>query len=175
MMKQENKFRPVVKWLCYTGFLLLAYVLQTMPGLFTFFSAKPVWLVAVAVCVAMYEDVLSSAVFCAVAGLLWDISADRLFGFNGLILLVCGVLISLLCIYYLHTRLVNSVWFCAAAMAIQGLLDYVFCFVIWRYDGASAVIWQQILPCLLFTVAVTPLVFLVVKRAAFAFHHAPRA
>ena len=126
-MKQESKLRPILKWLCYAGLLLLAYLLQTMPGFLTFFSAKPVWVAAVAVCVSMYEDVLPSAVFCAIAGLLWDISSDRLFGFNGVILLVCGVAVSLLCIYYLHTRFVNSIWFCAAAMAIQGALDYLFC------------------------------------------------
>lgn len=93
-MKQESKLRPILKWLCYAGLLLLAYLLQTMPGFLTFFSAKPVWVAAVAVCVSMYEDVLPSAVFCAIAGLLWDISSDRLFGFNGVILLVCGVAVS---------------------------------------------------------------------------------
>ena len=174
-MKQESKLRPILKWLCYAGLLLLAYLLQTMPDFLTFFSAKPVWVAAVAICVSMYEDVLPSAVFCAIAGLLWDISSDRLFGFNGVILLVCGVAVSLLCIYYLHTRFVNSIWFCAAAMAIQGALDYLFCFVIWRYDGAAVVIYQRILPCLALTVVITPLVFWIVRKIAFLFHHAPRA
>ena len=92
-----------------------------------------------------------------------------------MILLVCGVAVSLLCIYYLHTRFVNSIWFCAAAMAIQGALDYLFCFVIWRYDGAAVVIYQRILPCLALTVVITPLVFWIVRKIAFLFHHAPRA
>ena len=83
--------------------------------------------------------------------------------------------VSLLCIYYLHTRFVNSIWFCAAAMAVQGLLDYVFYFVIWRYDGAGSVIYLRILPCLVLTVLITPLVFWIVRKIAFLFHHAPRA
>ena len=174
ILKRDHPLRPTVKWLCYAGLLLLAYLLQTMPGFLTFFAAKPIWIVAVAVCVAMYEHVLPSAIFCGIAGLLWDISSDRLFGFNGMILLLCGVTISLLSIYYLHTKIINSLWFCFATLLIQGLLDYLFFFVLWRYAGAESVLWLRILPCMAFTLVIVAPVFYTTRRIAHLFHHAPR-
>lgn len=174
-LKPDHPLRPTIKWLCYSAMLLLAYVLQTMPGFLTFFEAKPIFLVAVAVCVAMYENVVPSAVFCGIAGLLWDISSDRLFGFNGLILMLCGVTISLLSIYYLHTKWINSTWYCAGTLLLQGILDYLFFFVIWRYAGAESVLWLRILPCALLTVAVTPPIFFLIRKTAHLFHHAPRS
>ena len=162
-MKKE-KMMPALKWVLYSLLLLSCYVLQTTPGLFEIFGKKPVLAAALAVCVSMYEGVLSSAFFSMMAGLLWDISSNRLFGFNGLILLCCGVLISLLCIYYLHTRWLNSLLFCTLAMLVQGLLDYLFYYAIWGYPGVSLILVQNILPTLLYTAAVTPLLFLLVRR-----------
>ncbi len=172
---KNKQLQAVLKWGVYSLLLLAAYMLQTMPGFLTIFGAKPVFLVAVAVGVSMYENVLSSGIFCGIAGLLWDISSDRLFGFNGLILLLCGVTISVVCVYFLHTRMLNAVGFCAGTLLVQGVLDYLFCFLIWRYPGAYSVIYRQILPCAAYTVAVFPLIYLLIRKIAFSFHHAPRA
>ncbi len=172
---KNRHLHTVFKWVCYSLLLLLAYLLQTIPGFLTFFGIKPVFLVAVAVGVSMYENVVSSGIFCGVAGLLWDISSDRLFGFNGLILLLCGVTISILCVYFLHTRMLNAIAFCAATLLFQGVLDYLFCYLIWRYPGAYSVIYRQILPCAVYTLVVFPLFYLLIRKIAFSFHHAPRA
>lgn len=161
-MKIE-KLRPALKWLIFALLLLVCYILQTTPGLFEVFHTKPVLIVSLAVCVSMYEGVMSSAFFCMTAGLLWDISSDKLFGFNGVILLFYGLIVALLCIYYLHTKVLNALVFCVGLLLIQGVLDYGFYYAIWNLDS-SWIIWvQHILPTAAYTVLVTPLLFYLVR------------
>ena len=162
-MKKE-KLLPILKWAAYSLLLVLFYAVQTTPGLFQIFGTKPVWIVSLAVCVAMFENVMPSAFFAMTAGLLWDISSDKIFGFNGIVLLVCGMFISLLCIYYLHSKLVNSLLFVTVTILFQGMLDYLFYYAMWSYDGAWIALVQNILPTALYTIAATIPVFLLVRR-----------
>ena len=173
-MKRE-KLMPILKWALYSVLLLLFYVLQTTPGLFQIFGAKPVLILALAVCVSMYEGVMASAMFSMAAGLLWDISSDKLFGFNGLIFLCCGLMISLLCIYYLRTKLWNSLLFCGVTLVVQGLLDYVFYYAIWNLENTHLILLRVILSNAAYTLAVTPLVFLLVRLIENRFTQTPRA
>lgn len=172
-MKKE-KLMPILKWFLFCLLLLLFYVLQTMPGLFSLFGVKPVLILSLAVAVSMYEGVMASAFFSMTAGLLWDISSDRLFGFNGVILLCCGLLISLLCMYYLHTKVLNSLMFCSSIVLLQGLLDYTFYFAVWSLEDAWRILLFQILPTAAYTVAVTPLIFLLIKKIEFKLNNIPR-
>ena len=158
-MKQET-IKPILRWTAYSLLLLAFYALQTTPGLFVIFSVKPILIVSLAVCVSMFEGVLPSAMFGMAAGLLWDISSDKLFGFNALILMLCCMFISLLCIYYLHTKLLNSLLFCTVTLLMQGLLDYVFYYAVWNFDNAWVILVSNILPTAVYTVAATALVFL---------------
>lgn len=161
-MKLE-KMRPALKWITFSLLLLVLYALQTTPGLFEIFGTKPVLVLALAVAVSMYEGVLSGSLFSMVAGLLWDISSDKVFGFNGAILLSCGLFISLLCIYYLHTRLLNALLFCTVTLLIQGLLDYVFDYALWNLDNTWMILVNNILPTAAYTLAVMPLAFYLVR------------
>lgn len=167
-MKQK-KFAPFFKWGIYSLILFLFYILQTMPGLFSLWGVKPVLVFSLVVTVSMFEDVLPSAIFGTVAGLLWDISSDKLFGFNGLIFLLICMTVSLICIYYLRSKLLNSLMFVAAAAIFQGLIEYVFYYVLWGYADAYKILLLHILPTALYTTAVTPLVFLLVRRTASKF------
>lgn len=169
MKPKRRRFVPFFKWGSYSLILFLFYILQTMPGLFELWGVKPVLIMSLAVCISMFEDVLPSAVFGMAAGLLWDISSDKLFGFNGLIFLVISAAVSLLCIYYLRSKLLNSLMFIGAAALCQGFIDYAFYYVLWGYSGVSKILYLHILPTALYTAAVTPLVFLLVRFVASKF------
>ena len=160
---QMVKLRPYLKWSCYYLLLLFLNAIQTTPHLFEIFSIKPVLIVPLVVCVCMFESVMPSAVFSMIAGLVWDVSSDKILGFNGIILIVCGVFISLLCIYYFHTKVMNSIAFCAIVMIFQGLLNYLFYFAIWQYSGSYVVLISDILPTALYTVITTVPIFFAIK------------
>lgn len=159
---QIEKIRPYLKWTIYYLLLIILYALQTTPHLFEVFSAKPILIAPLVICVCMFESVMPSAIFAMFGGLLWDISSDKVLGFNAIIFVLCGVIISLLCIYYLHTKLMNFLGFCASVLILQGLLDYLFYYAIWGYQDAHIVLVSNILPCVAYTTVVgIPVYFLV--------------
>lgn len=163
MTIRMEKLRPALKWVIFSLLLLLLYALQTTPGLFEILGTKPVLILAFAIAVSMYEGVMSSAMFCMVAGFLWDISSDKVFGFNAVILLCCGLMTSLFCIYYLHTKVLNSLLFSSVTLLLQGGLDYLFDYALWNLEGAWVMLLHNILPTAAYTLVVTPLFYYLVR------------
>ena len=68
------------KWGIYGLLLLAAAVLQTTPGLLNIGSVKPVFILPVCLAVALCEGPYAGALFGAVGGLVWDLSAGRTTG-----------------------------------------------------------------------------------------------
>lgn len=171
-MNEDLKLKPTpfIKWGAYSLILLFAYTLQTIPGLFAISSIKPVLILPVAVCICLYEGVLSSSIFSMIAGLLWDISSDKLFGFNAIIFILCGMFISLLCIYYLRTKLVNGILFVTVTALLQMGLDYLFYYAFWGYGDPVSILLYQLLPTVVYTIAITPLPFFLVRGIARRFN-----
>lgn len=175
-MKEDKKFKwiPVIKWLVYSVLLLLAYTLQTTPELFSIAGIKPVLVLPIAICVCMYEGVLSATIFSMIAGLLWDISSDKLFGFNAIIFIICGMLISLLCIYYLRTKLVNAIFFISVTGLIQMGLDFLFYYAFWGYGDPVIILLQRLLPTVVYTVVISPISFFIIRSIARRFNTVAR-
>ena len=78
--RHKRSRSQLLKWVCYALLALLCAVLQTTPGLFQLDAAKPLYLLPLALAVAVFEDAFSGAVFGAVLGLLWDWLAGRTVG-----------------------------------------------------------------------------------------------
>ena len=85
--RRKRSRGQIVKWICYALLGLLCAVLQTAPGLFQFGAAKPLWLLPLALAVAVFEGEFAGAVFGAVCGLMWDWLAGRTVGMLALELL----------------------------------------------------------------------------------------
>ena len=88
---QKIPVRVHLRWVFYALLLLLLYTMQTTPGLFGIAGVRPALVAPAALAIAIYENELAGAIYGAVAGLMWDLSAMRLSGFNGVILCVLCV------------------------------------------------------------------------------------
>ena len=64
--RHKRSRSQLLKWVCYALLALLCAVLQTTPGLFQLDAAKPLYLLPLALAVAVFEDAFSGAVFGAV-------------------------------------------------------------------------------------------------------------
>ena len=53
--RRKRKRSQITKWVCYALLMLLCTVLQTLPGLFRLGEAKPLWLLPLALAVAVEE------------------------------------------------------------------------------------------------------------------------
>jgi len=106
--------RRYLTWTAYGLLIVAAVILQSLPrGLPVIGGVRPVLIVPLVVCAAMYEGPVGGAAAGIAAGLLWDMFSDRLLGFHALLLLIvgcaCGLLVRLLIRNNLLSALLLSV------------------------------------------------------------------
>ena len=72
--------------------------------------------------------------------------------------------VGLLVVYFMQPSVTNSLIFVGCGFAGRLLLEYFFYYAMWGYDNAYLILLQRMLPNLLYTLALTPLWFLLVRR-----------
>lgn len=166
---RREKVIPILKWGLYYFILLIVYSWQTTPNLFEVFNIKPVLILPLVVAISMNERVIESAFFGMITGFLWDISSDKLFGFNAIILFTIATTISLICIYYLQNKLINFLFFCILALFVQGGLDYFFYYKIWQYENSEIIFNNIIFPTIIYTIIISPIFFILIRKISVYF------
>lgn len=149
----------VVKYVTYSLLMLVLYVLQ----LFSIAGIKPVLVFPFAVAVAMFDKQLAGGLFGLFAGILCDTSSNVLFGFQSILYLVICTAVGLLVVYFMQPSVVNSLIFTGCGLGFRLFLEYFFYYVMWGYDNSHLILLGQMLP-LLYTLVVTPLLFLAVRK-----------
>lgn len=95
---------------------------------------------------------------------LCDTSSNVLFGFQSILYLLICTAVGLLVVYFMQPSVTNSLIFVGCGFAGRLLLEYFFYYAMWGYDNAYLILLQRMLPNLLYTLALTPLWFLLVRR-----------
>ena len=160
-MIRETKLR-IQKMSLYGGFLLLFYVLQTTPGFLTFWGSKPLLVLPFVIGIAMMEGELIGGLFGLAAGVLCDTSSITLFGINSLLYMGACVAVGLLVIYYMQPSRLNSLIFTGTVLVCRQLFEYFFYYVMWGYEDVSIILLRHMLPTVLLTLLVTPLMYALV-------------
>ena len=161
--QRQRRTRLAAKWACYIGLLILAATLQTMPGLFTIGSAKPLFILPLCMAVALFEEEYTGALFGAVGGLLWDYTAGRTAGLLALSLLILCFGVALVEQLYLQNKLSNYVMLTAGATFVSLNCDFLFFYAMRKYPGGGTYYVSTLLPTLVFTAVLCPAVFCVVR------------
>ncbi len=159
----------VLKYTVYVLFILICFVLQQTPSLFSVFGVKPVLIVSAAVCIAVFEGEFAGALLGAFAGVLCDMGSITIFGFNGILMLVFCAACGLLILFLLRPNFLSSLMLCAAVLFLRGTLEYLSCLAIWGYESVGMYYLRYTLPCIVYSVAVSPIIFIMVKKIHFAF------
>ncbi len=154
----KKKRLIIIKYFLYTLMLFVLYTIQTTPGLFSIGAVKPFLILPAVVCIAMYEREYAGGLLGALGGMLCDLSSNSYFGFYGIMLLLIGTVIGLLCEYLVQRSLYSAyIQSCVGYLIVSGLV-YFFQYGLWGYVGAGSLWINQILPSGLLTL---PFVFII--------------
>lgn len=162
--RRKRSRGQIVKWICYALLGLLCAVLQTTPGLFQFGAAKPLWLLPLALSVAVFEGEFAGAVFGAVCGLMWDWLAGRTVGMLALELLLLCFAVSVLVQLYLQVNPGNFAAVSTATALVVLSLDWLFFYYMPGYAGAALRYIAFVLPSAVLTLPAALLAFWLVQR-----------
>ena len=162
--RRKRSRGQIVKWICYALLGLLCAVLQTTPGLFQFGAAKPLWLLPLALAVAVFEGEFAGAVFGAVCGLMWDWLAGRTVGMLALELLLLCFAVSVLVQLYLQVNPGNFAAVSTATALVVLSLDWLLFYSMPGYTGAALRYVTFVLPGAALTIPAALLAFWLVQR-----------
>ena len=162
--RRKRSRGQIVKWICYALLGLLCAVLQTAPGLFQFGAAKPLWLLPLALAVAVFEGEFAGAVFGAVCGLMWDWLAGRTVGMLALELLLLCFAVSVLVQLYLQVNPGNFAAVSTATALVVLSLDWLFFYYMPGYSWALSRWLTFVLPSAVMTLVPSLVLFSLVRR-----------
>lgn len=162
--RRKRSRGQIVKWICYALLGLLCAVLQTTPGLFQFGAAKPLWLLPLALAIAVFEGEFAGAVFGAVCGLMWDWLAGRTVGMLALELLLLCFGVSVLVQLYLQVNPGNFAAVSTVTALLVLSLDWLFFYYMPGYTGAALRYVTFVLPSAVLTIPAALLAFWLVQR-----------
>ncbi len=167
--RQKRRRRLFFKWSSYLLILLLGGVLQTTPGFLQIGGVKAVFILPVCLAVAVEEGEWAGAVFGAVGGLLWDLTAGRTAGLLaiGILLLCFGA--ALLLELYLRSNRVNFMLLTGVSCLVLLSMDFLFNYLMPGYARPGERFLSIILPTCVLTAAVSPLAWWLVRRATARF------
>lgn len=163
-LNEKNPLRKLsgryLKWTAYGLLLLCASLLQMAPrAIPSIFGARPLLLIPIVVSIAMFEGPIGGAAAGIAGGLLWDLYADRLFGFNAFILMIvccaCGLLVRLL----IRNNLLSALLLFSGALLVQGLADWFFNHVLLMKEEPFYALVRLTLPNLAYTLVISPLLY----------------
>lgn len=159
--------RRYLKWAVYGAAILLAVILQSLPRLFpSVGGARPILVIPVVVCIAMFEGPIGGAAAGIAGGILWDLFSDRLLGFNALLLLficcACGLMAQLL----IRNNLLSSLLMTAAALFSQGILDWFFNVLLLSKSEPLYTLLHLTLPNMLYSFLLTPILYFIIYALA---------
>ncbi|MBQ8623246.1 MAG: rod shape-determining protein MreD [Oscillospiraceae bacterium] len=145
-----------IRWVIYVfcAFLCFAFSTQGASG-----TPKAIVLFPLAIAIAVFEGEVPAAVTGTVAGLLIDISADKLLGFTAFVMCISCGLVSALFRQFLRKNIINYLVTVVLITAVYLYVDYYLFYRIWDYEGIESVLKAVLLPSWLKTVLWSPVVF----------------
>ncbi len=163
MTIETQRKNLIIRRICLALILLLISVLQSTDGFFPqIFGVRALLLIPCVVCIAMYERDVWGMIFGLFAGALWDVFAAGA-SYNALFLLAvgfgCGTLINTI----MRNNIVTATLLTFIASLFYNIIYWLFHFVFQGLDSAAFMLLRQYLPCVLYTVILTPIIFLVVR------------
>lgn len=168
-MKQSSGLRiqTYTPWVIYGVTVLLIAAMQMSPRFFPVIAfARPTPLILFTVCVAMLEGPAIGSVMGMMAGLLWNLYSDRIFGYYGLMLMLIGLAVSLLVQWWLRANFLSAMLLCVSGVLLYTLVDWLICYVLFMHQEMGAVLLRVYLPNALYTVLLSPLMYYFVLGTA---------
>lgn len=159
-----HKYRT---WILYGTAVLVITLMQMSPRCFPVIAfARPTPLILFTVCAAMLEGPTVGSVMGLVAGLLWDLYSEHVFGYYGLVMMVIGLAVSLLVQWLLRANFLSAMLLCVCGVAVYTLLDWLICYVLFLHDEMLTVLLRVYLPNALYTALLSPLMYVFVLMLA---------
>ena len=163
---EKIRYYAVIRWAIYIFLIFVSSVLINVGQ-----SVKPIYFIPLCLCICMNEGEYTSAVLGGICGLIIDeASGHTFFGFSSIIMIAFCVGSVLIFRHLLFKNIFNIVILTGVCTFIYQLLIYFFYYAMWDYEGAGYVFSDISIPCIFYTVLISPIIYLIVKQISKRFY-----
>ena len=157
--------KNINRWSAYGIFYLLLVIIQTSQLLpVTLFGIAPNLMIPVVLSIAIWEGERVGSIFGLFCGFTWDILTSKVIGYNAVFLMFTGYIVGTLTKTYLRPTVLNALILNFSALIVNGILVYVFFYLLWNHAGFTVVMRTITIPQIIYSmVYVCPLYFIVKK------------
>lgn len=152
------------RYVIYGIVLLLAHIFQnSLTNFPEILSVRPVLLISLSVCIAMFEGEVVGAVIGLAAGALWDTVTVTADGYNALFLMVacafCGVMLRIFMCNNIMTYLMMN-----TGITLVYFMTYVLFFITARgIDNGTEMLLRYYLPMSFYSVIISPIGYVLIR------------
>ena len=151
--------KQTVKYIIYCLIILGCDLLQNVQGLFPeVWGARCFLLLPVTIILAMGEDEKNGALLGLFAGLLWDLTSGVHMGFN--------------CIA--RDIFITNFVSITVATVLYGFIYWLFFIIIKGVKGGEMTLVTFYIPCVIYTLVLTPLIYLILRPIKRKLNEAPK-
>lgn len=159
LKRKKEKRNITVRWILYGLMLVISYVYMTTAPLE---FRTPLFVIPIAMCISMFEEPFDAALVGCAAGLMLDSAQGTIVGLNGIIMLWCCLISSLLFHFFMRRYILSIMLVNFAAVLIQGIIHYFFYYAIWEHDESLGILLREFVPVMIYTeIAVIPFYFII--------------
>ena len=162
-LSRENK-NIYIRRFIFAVLILLTAALQNTNGLFPeIFGVRAMLLIPAVVCISMHEREISGIFFGLFGGLLWDAFSAGPHSFNAIMLTTIGFACGALIGSIMRNNLVTALLLTSTAVFVYNTLFWLIAYVFKGYAGAGLAYLTFYLPSCLFTIALMPVFYYLVR------------
>lgn len=157
-----TRSQKIAKYSLYCGIILLLDLMQNINGLFPeILGARCFLLLPASIILAMGEDERTGAMLGLFAGLLWDLTSGVHMGFNCIYIMFMCFLSSALVTYIVRDTFITNMIAVVVTSAVYCLIYWLLFIIIKGIDGAEMTLLTFYIPCLIYTLAVSPILWII--------------
>lgn len=156
--------QKTTKAVIYCVIVALAALIQNTAGLtIEIAGARCFLLLPVCMILGTGEDERFAAFLALFGGLLWDLSSSVHMGFNSIFMCILCFFGSALVTYILRNTFITNFIFSAVSIFLYCFLYWLFFIIIKDIKGAELTFFTFYIPCAVYTLIVTPLIYICLR------------
>ena len=168
-MNVQKKIK-VKRYLMYALIIFTSHILQNTIFIFPpLFSVRPILLISVAVCIAMFEGEIIGAAAGFFAGMLWDTVTVTADGYNALYLAVACAVCGFLLRVFMRNNIITYTMINAATTLFYCVTYALFFIAARGIDSAGEIFVRYYFPMTIYSLLLTPLWFFIIRGVSTKF------
>ena len=160
-----------LKYTLYIIIVMLAFIIQSVPCLMPeICGGRAVLLIPAAVCIAVFEDDITSMIFAVICGYFTDCSYSGTVGFYTVCLVVICYIISVLTYEYIQTNIITVL--CVSFFAVSAVItmQFMLYYLAKGYDCAWQFFLKHYVSRMIYTFAFVPVFYGIIRLLNSTFH-----